>query len=202
MIITIDGYDGTGKTTLAKNLADKYGFTYIEKPVITMTQHKLNCSHEAAARIVQSAEAELFSNASKREITKFYCDAFVWLKQFSRQHNIVLDRGLLTTYAVVGDAETEDLFDSYLQNGAFFDMSIYLTAKDEERVRRIHENDPTDSDLKHPVKWRDNNLEEYATSRKLNYHKINTDDVTPEQVFLEATRVIDRELERHQERSM
>ena len=81
-------------------------------------------------------------------------------------------------------------------------MSIYLTAKDEERVRRIHENDPTDPDLKHPVKWRDNNLEEYATSRKLNYHKINTDNVTPEQVFLEATRVVDRELERHEERSM
>lgn len=190
MYITVDGYDGTGKTTLAKKIAQKYDFVYLDKPFIRMIQMRYACTLDEAVQIAEREERKLYAEATKAEKVRFYCDAFLWLKQFQSRCNIVLDRGILTTYAVFGDKETEEVFDYYILNGAFFDISIYLAAKDEERVRRIYENDPNDPDLKHPVKWRENNLEEYATTRRLNFHKISTDNKTKEEVLEEAVGIL------------
>ena len=195
MIISIDGYDGTGKTTLAKKLAEHYGFLYLDKPVIAMVQHQKKCSYEEATQIVKGYEKELYAHCSKAQIACFYNRAFVWLKNFSKNHNIILDRGILTTYAVVGYPETEALFDHFLKAGAFLQGSIYLTADDEERVRRIYKNDPNDIDLKHPTKWHENNLEEYATERGLNFYKIKTDGKTPDEILQEAIHFIDNLIE-------
>lgn len=188
MIITIDGYDGTGKTTLAKCLADKYNFLYVEKPIIKMTQQKNKITYEAAYKLVKGIESKLFSDSvnNRKHIANFYCNALMWLKQFKDSYNIILDRGILTTYAVIGYPETEEIFDQYVRKGAFFDASIYLTADDDERVRRIYKRDPSDPDLKYPKKWRENNLEEFAARSGLNYYKIDTNNRTPEQVFEQA----------------
>jgi len=39
MIITIDGIDGAGKATLAKSLANKLGFEYVDKPNLVVIDH-------------------------------------------------------------------------------------------------------------------------------------------------------------------
>lgn len=201
MIITIDGYDGTGKTTLAKSLADKYDFLYVEKPIIKMAQQKNKISYEEADKLVKIIEGRLFSNPikNKMQIANFYCNALMWLKQFGNKCNIVLDRGILTTYAVIGYPETEDIFDKYVKKGAFLDASIYLTADDEERVRRIYKNNPNDPDLKYPTKWRENNLEEFASRRGLNYYKIDTNNKTPEEVFKQAESFFNKQINRTKE---
>ena len=190
MIISIDGYDGTGKTTLAKSLAKKFNFTYLEKPAILMLKEKYLCSYEEAEIILQEIEKKLFSSKDKVKIAKFYCETLVWLKKYSNSRNIILDRGFLTTYAVIGYPETELIFDDCIKQGGFFDGSIYLTANDETRVKRIFERNPTDPDLKRPVKWHENNLEEYATSRHLNYIKINTENLNPNQVLQKAINIV------------
>lgn len=201
MIITIDGYDGTGKTTLAKHLADKYDFLYVEKPIIKMAQQKNEISYEEADKLIKRIESRLFSDTvnNRKQIANFYCNALIWLKQFKDKCNIILDRGILTTYAVIGYPETEEIFDQYVRKGAFFDASIYLTADDKERVRRIYKNDPNDPDLKHPVKWRENNLEEFASIRSLNYCKIDTNNKTPEQVFKQAEIFFNKQINRAKE---
>ncbi len=193
MIISIDGYDGTGKTTLAKKLADHYGFIYLDKPIITMVQYQKNCSYKEAEQLVKGYEKDLKeTGATKNQVACFYNRALVWLNQFSINHNIILDRGLLTMYAVIGCPETEAIFDYFIKAGAFLQGSIYLTAKDEERVKRIYQNDPNDPDLKYPVKWHENNLEEYATERGLNFHKIETDNKTPDEILAEAIDYVDK----------
>lgn len=188
MVITIDGYDGTGKTTLAKALADKYNFLYVEKPIIKMAQQKNKISYEEAEILVKSIENRLFSDTvnNRKQIANFYCNALSWLRQFENKCNIILDRGMLTTYAVIGYSETQAIFDEYIKRGAFFTASIYLTADDEERVRRIYKRDPNDPDLKYPIRWRENNLEEFASRRGLNYCKIDTNNKTLKQVFEQA----------------
>lgn len=191
MIISIDGYDGTGKTTLAKKLSEKYGFFYMENPAVYMIMEKDNCSFEEANLVLKAKEKELFSIGNKQEIASFYCGVLAWLNNYSETRNIVLDRGFLTTYAVVGFPETEYLFDYFLNKGAFLNGSIYLTAKDETRVKRIFDKNPNDPDLKFPLKWHDNNLEEYATSRKLNYVKIDTDGISPNEIFEKAILVFE-----------
>ena len=195
MIITIDGYDGTGKTTLAKLLADHYGFIYLYKPIIKMFQHQTGCSFEEADELVKNMENTFFSSLSKNQIVEFYCNALIWLKNFENKTNIILDRGILTIFAVLGYPETEETFLRFIKNGAFFDMSIYLTADDEERIKRIYMNDPNDPDLKYPTKWRENNLEEFASCMELNYYKIDTNCKTPSQIFEEAVNIIDRKIE-------
>lgn len=197
MIICIDGYDGTGKTTLAKKLANKYNFTYLERPAVKMVQEKKNCSYEEARSMVQKIEKQLFATGTKAEIASFYLSVFVWLRKYSKEKNIVLDRGLLTTYAVVGFPETEAVFDDFIRKGAFLDGSIYLTADDEVRVKRIFAKNPNDPDLNFPKKWHENNLEEYATERHLNYTKIDTTYLTPDQVFEQADKIFQKFLKNH-----
>ncbi len=41
MIITIDGLDGAGKSTLAKSLSEKLGYEYIDKPIYELFNVKV-----------------------------------------------------------------------------------------------------------------------------------------------------------------
>lgn len=217
MIITVDGYDGTGKTTLATNIAKAYGFLYVDKPIIRMFQSIYRCDYDTAKELLAEKEKHLWSRSENpdpvernRNIIKFYTEPMLWLKNIAETNpnhllsimgepllpegqklNIAMDRGILTTYACVGDDTNKDLFDEYIRKGAFMDVSIYLTADDNERVRRIYERDPSDPDLKRDPKWRDNDLEPYAESRGLNIHKIPTDGRTTDEVFAEARKVLD-----------
>lgn len=182
MIVTIDGYDGTGKTTLAKNIAKEKNFIYIEKPFILKYFFEHNCSFEEAVKATMIEEKELYSNGSIQDKIKYYLDGIIWLNTIKDMTNIVLDRGVLTTYAVFGSRETEEIFKKYIDDGIAFDLSFYLIADDLERRRRIILNDPNDPDLKYPIKWRENNLEEFANENNVNYFKIQTDDISREDV--------------------
>ena len=189
MIITIDGYDGTGKTTLAKRLSERLGFVYMDKPFILKYQTEHGCTYEEAMKRTSEIEKGLFASKDKRLIATYYLEALRWLSN-SHHDNIILDRGLLTTYAVVGYDETKDIFIDYINSGAFFDGSIYLVADDMERRKRIYLNDPNDPDLRYPVKWRENDLEEFASGMQLKYFRIVTDDKTSDDVFEEALNAI------------
>lgn len=41
MLITIEGIDGSGKTTLAQALAEKFNFTYFREPRATILGEKI-----------------------------------------------------------------------------------------------------------------------------------------------------------------
>lgn len=214
MIITVDGYDGTGKTTLAKNIAKGYGFLYVDKPIIRMYQYLYKCDYDTAAALLKSNEKKLYSIEDKveraRACVKFYTEPMLWLRDIVENNpnallkimdeplipegqtlNVVMDRGILTTYAVVGDENTKDLFDYYIAKGAAMDGSIYLTADDYERVRRIYERDPSDPDLKRDPVWRKNDLLEYAEEKGISPAIIPTDGKTTEQVFDDAKQILD-----------
>ena len=215
MIITVDGYDGTGKTTLAKNIAKGYGFLYVDKPIIRMYQSIYKCDYETAAALLKTNEKKLYSEPKTPErankIVRFYTEPMLWLRDVVENNpnhlleimgepllpageklNVVMDRGILTTYAVVGDETTRQTFDEYIAKGAAMDGSIYLTADDYERVRRIYERDPSDPDLKRDPVWRKNDLLEYAESRGISpIAIIPTDGKTTDQVFDAAKLAID-----------
>ena len=194
MIVTIDGYDGTGKTTLAKKIAKEREYIYIEKPFILKYQYEHGCSYKEAKEKTTEIEKKLFENNIKERIIDYYCDGILWIKNIVDRGNIVLDRGILTVYAVCGKRENEQEFIKYLNQGIAFDCSIYLTADDMERRRRIFLNDPNDSDLKYPIKWRENNLEEFADKTNICYYKIRTDGLTKDEVLDKALEFLDKKL--------
>lgn len=191
MIVNIDGYDGTGKTTLARRIASERGFVYIEKPFILKYSIENNCSMKEAKEKTSLIETELYRQGDKQKLIDFYCDGIIWLIALKDKMNVVLDRGILTTYAVFGSSETKSEFVKYLKQGIAFDLSIYLTADDLERRKRIILNDPNDPDLKYPIEWRKNDLEEFAQEQKINYVKIETDGVDKEGVVMAALEIID-----------
>lgn len=197
MIITVDGYDGTGKTTLARNIEKNQNFYYIEKPFILKFQEENNCTYDEAKFETEIIEKSLFSQTNKNQIIKYYADALIWLKKFQNERNIVLDRGILTLYAVVGEKKNLHLFKEYINGGAFFDCSIYLTADDLERRKRIYANDPNDPDLKYPIEWRKNDLEKFATNQKLDYFKIVTDGKTSNEVSDIANKFLEEKIEKN-----
>lgn len=195
MIINIDGYDGTGKTSLAKEIALDKGFIYVEKPFILKYQCEYGCSYDDALRATEKEEKILYAKGTTIDKIRYYLDGILWLKRFQYHTNIVLDRGIMTTYAVFGTDETKNEFIKYLEDGIGYDLSIYLTADDMIRHNRILLNDPNDPDLKYPIKWRKNDLEEFAADQGINFYKICTDTLTMEEVRNIAFRYIDQLLE-------
>ncbi len=191
MILTIDGYDGTGKTTLAKNISNNYGFNYIEKPFIKKIEIENDLPYDDALIYSNELESKMYKEKDVDKLISFYCEAIYWLSKYFKNEDIILDRGILTTYAVFGTKENASLFKKYIDMGAFHDGSLYLKADDYERRRRIYERDPFDKDLKYPIKWRDNDLEDFAKENNLNYQVIITDSKTTDEVFEEAKGKID-----------
>lgn len=194
MVFSIDGYDGTGKTTLARKLSEKLNYNYLEKPFILKYQIENNCSYEEAKEKTGEIEKQLFKNGDKRKIASYYLEALKWVSNTFNIRDTILDRGLLTTYAVVGDNQTRDIFEDYINFGAFLDGSIYLIADDLERRKRIYLNDPNDPDLKYPIKWRINDLESFADTMKLNYYKIDTNNKNINEVFEEALKIVNESI--------
>lgn len=148
-----------------------------------------------------SIEKKLYKKGDKQKLIDFYCEGILCLKKIKDNTKIVLDRGVLTTYAVFGGEGTQEEFIKYLNQGIAFDLSIYLTANDMERRKRIFFNDPLDPDLKYPIKWRKNNLEEFANEQGINYFKIETDGLSKEEVAQKALDIISEMFEpRHQKK--
>ena len=93
-------YTGNGKS---KTVGGTYTNTFMDKPFIHKLQHENSCSFSQAVIMAKEQENQLYKNYSRRDLVNFYCSAIQWVAEYAKDKNIVLDRGILTTYAVFGD---------------------------------------------------------------------------------------------------
>ncbi len=179
MIITIDGGDGVGKTTLAKRLAQKYNFKYIDKPIhfFLGVTNKENGMHEIANNIQERAYAEQNTNDFKAWFTMM---SLIYLRDnVNKNDNIIIDRGMLSSYIFNGDNKSMCIYELLCERGLGFDLCILLDATAETRIARIKRRNPNDSDLR-SKKIKSLNADtacEFADKIKLNYIFVKTDSV-------------------------
>lgn len=146
MIITIDGLDGSGKSSLARKLAQRLNFNYIDKPIYQLFG-VFGDDNLLYNQIYQMQDAVYNKTNSDKLKTWFTGMSLLYIKEVFDKKNIIIDRGLLSCYAFNGNATSDKVFDLLIQFGVWFDMSIFLYVSPEVRKQRLIKRNPNDPDL-------------------------------------------------------
>lgn len=192
MIITIDGLDGAGKSTLAKSLSEKLGYEYIDKPIYELFNVKGddNYLYNEIYHIQDLIYNKTDSNTLKSYFTGL---SLLYIKECMSDKNLIIDRGLLSAFAFNGDINSKPVFETLINLGVFFDAAIIVTVSNEERIKRIkkrNENDP-DLGLDKIRNLRYDSMNQLILEHpELPCHTINTDNLTQEEVLDEALKYI------------
>lgn len=121
MIITIDGLDGAGKSTLAKSLSEKLGYEYIDKPIYELFNVKGddNYLYDEIYHIQDLIYNKTDSNTLKSYFTGL---SLLYIKECMSDKNLIIDRGLLSAFAFNGDINSKPVFETLINLGVFFDV--------------------------------------------------------------------------------
>lgn len=192
MIITIDGLDGAGKSTLVKSLSEKLGYECIDKPIYELFNVKGddNYLYNEIYHIQDLIYNKTDSNTLKSYFTGL---SLLYIKECMSDKNLIIDRGLLSAFAFNGDMNSKPVFETLINLGVFFDAAIIVTVSNEERIKRIkkrNENDP-DLELDKIRNLRYDSMNQFILEHpELPCHIINTDNLTQEEVLDEVLNYI------------
>ena len=185
MIITIDGMDGSGKSSLAQKLAQRLNFKYIDKPIYHVFG-VFGDNNILYQPIYQMQDAIYNKTNSDKLKTWFTGMSLLYIKEVLSNQNLVIDRGLLSCYLFNGNHSSTQIFDLLINFGVWFDISIFLYVSPKIRKQRLLKRNPTDPDL-----YLDKimNLKYDTISAFLKSHNylpiitINTDNLTENEVL-------------------
>lgn len=184
MIITIDGLDGVGKSTLAKKLADTLNYRYIDKPLYELfgVSGDDNYLYNQIYHLQDLVYNKTDSNALKSWFTGM---SLLYIKEVLKNENIIIDRGLLSAYAFNGDESSDIVFETLIKLGVWFDMSIVLYASNEERLKRMKKRNANDPDLQLEkiTSLRYDKIMSFLEQHDLPHILIDTNDKTPDTIL-------------------
>ena len=139
MHIAIEGLDGVGKTTVAREVASRLGFCFIEKPLhLVLDSEGMDCYLRATAVINQRMDGNFK--------TLFYGAGNYLVSQLAKEKNIVTDRHLVSNY-YCNSEQNDLLFDQLVNYCGIPDLTVILFASPEVRRDRILHRNPNDPDL-------------------------------------------------------
>ncbi len=125
MIVTIDGLDCAGKSTLAIALAKELCYEYVDKPIYELFKVKGNRNYlyNELYYMQKAVYDETDSDVLKSYFTGL---SLLYIKEVMCERNIIIDRGLLSAYAFNGNEKSKPVYDLLINYGVFFDGSIYF----------------------------------------------------------------------------
>lgn len=174
--ISIEGFDGVGKTTACQLLAKHLGYEFVEKPLHYLFDE--GDSIDEYLRIRDKVNA-----CPDRDFTSsFYGLGSLYLYHLYDGKNIVTDRHLCSNYAWSGTKGNNDVYDLLLKKLGKPYLTVVLYAKPETIQKRLSGRDNHDPDLKKIRKsekiygkmWR------FCEENGLNTLWLHTDNMSPE----------------------
>ena len=176
--LSIEGFDGVGKTTTARLVADKLGYLFIEKPLHELFDE--GDSFEEYIRIRDKVNA-----SPDRDFTSlFYGLGSVYMYGKHRDENIVTDRHLCSNYAWSGTYYNMDVYDFLIEKLDKPTLTIILHAKPKTIQKRLQGRDAHDNDLrkvqKSPLIY--SKMERFCKEKSFETLCIETDGLSPEAI--------------------
>ena len=183
MLICYEGLDGVGKSEVSKSVAKNIGFKFVEKP----TKVLLSLNETKDIELMK----KIHYDYSKKVQATYYLMGYISVLEDSRKENIILDRGVLSTYYFSHHETTNNIFDFYVNNYGSPDLTIVLYASIEERIKRISKRNPSDIDLSKKRIYSDDyaKYKEGINKYEMNHIVIGTDLMNKDQVVEICTRV-------------
>ncbi len=176
--ISVEGFDGVGKTTTCQLLAEKLGFEFVEKPLHFLFDE--GDSFDEYLRIRDKVNA-----CPDRDFTStFYGLGSLYLYYLYNKKNIVTDRHLCSNYAWSGTPDNEDVYDFLLGKLGKPDLTVVLYAKPETIEGRLSSRDDKDPDLKKIRRSEEiyAKMRRFCQEKGLNTLWVETDGSSPEEV--------------------
>lgn len=137
MKIAIEGMDGVGKSTIAKELAKRNEFTYIGDAI-----HKVFDATDKESeyyKIFKRRENQLFFESGNDILRAWLCSlGNIYTATQVKDKNIVVDRHILSNFQQNGTRENIEIYKTLLSLIGVPDMSVILYASPEVRLQRIY----------------------------------------------------------------
>ena len=185
MEIIIEGMDGVGKTTVAKELCERHNFKYVDRPL----QHLFGIGELGTKDDIefQNKLNQIFKEDSKIQawITGLG-DIYNAIKY--KGENVIIDRGVISNYFWNGNKDNELIFKAIIDLIGVPDMTVILYASLETRLNRIKSRNINDKDLKDPDVYRADGYPKMAKFIKeynIPYIFVNTENKNHNEVVKE-----------------
>lgn len=189
MKITIEGMDGVGKSTIAKNISEKYNFKYLGKPL----QEIFNTKESNGYENLENISRNIYN--LKTDILKAWFFGLGNLYSFDqyKEENLVIDRHFSSNYFWNGNDKSDAIFKLMLELVPLPDINIVLYASAKTRMERLYKRNPFDYDLTDTEKHINGYDRIFAFYEKFNipYILINTENKTELEVLDEVFKIID-----------
>lgn len=172
MIISVEGLDGVGKSSLTASLSDTLKMPVITKPIKSL----LELTPEQSNNITK----KIYSVHSKNLQAMYYLFGYLSALEMGKNDNYILDRGFISTYYSSCSKENINLFDFFANNYGFPELTILLYASIDERIKRIVGRNNSDNDLKKIRIYKDNYDKHFEAIRRYNipHIAINTENLS------------------------
>lgn len=177
MIVAIEGLDGVGKSSVAKRLAEKLGFIYVEKPFSNVFQRD---QMEKYMEIKKGLNLQ----QDRSLLAWFYGLNLLFGKDYYKNENVVYDRFLVSNYSWILDEDNEFIFESMVKAVGVPDVTVLLTAHKEVVISRLKHRNAADKDLS-KIQYMDRTLDNcryLLTKYNIPYIEIDVSELTIEEI--------------------
>ena len=187
--ISIEGFDGVGKTTICNLLSEKLGYEFIEKPLKYLFD--VEGEQKEYIRIRDYINQESCNNRPLSAI--FYGFGNVFLYHKFKDKNIITDRHILSNYAWSFDESSEMVYELLFDLLGEPSQTFILKGSKEIIRERLIKRDHIDSDLKkiNLVDVVYDKMIQCAKKFNMHYHIIDTDHKSPQIIVEEILRIIE-----------
>lgn len=182
MLVAIEGMDGSGKSSISKEVAKRVNYKYVNK----VLKDIYLIPEEAFENLCNQV------NNSNNETFKAMFYGFQNLLVTLLEGNIIIDKHVLATYFWNGYEENEQLFNIFVNNGVIPDLTIILYSSIETIIKHIKLRDKNDKDLLDDKKtsFGYDKMLDFAEKSSMPYIFINGDPLSFEQIINQIVELI------------
>lgn len=187
MRIAIEGLDGSGKSTVARTLAQMLNYMYIEKPFNFMYD-KMDLTEEQK----KSIEWRLYETKDDTIISLYYGIGILYACRCIDQKDVIFDRHFASNFYWHGSEENFLFHRELIEWGGKPDLTIVLEATTENRIERLKRRNENDADLMNEDVYNDymDKIISFLDKNNLNYVTVDTNEKNIDLVIEECIRII------------